>query len=84
MIPTDAAFIFALNDNDAFVTGSASLTPYLNELFVLDAMPAYQTMRSKLPNGEDGEPNDPRTAFACVISHVWVKRLKGYTVTRLM
>ena len=51
-IPTDAAFIFALNDNDAFVTGSASLTPYLNELFVLDAMPAYQTMRSKLPNGE--------------------------------
>jgi hypothetical protein len=51
-IPTDAAFIFALNDNDAFVSSTTSLTPYLNELFVLDAMPAYQTMRNKLPAGE--------------------------------
>lgn len=51
-IPTDAAFIFALNDNDAFVSSTASLTPYLNELFVMDAMPAFETMRSKLPDGE--------------------------------
>lgn len=51
-IPTDAAFIFALNDNDAFVSSTTSLTPYLNELFVLDAMPAFQTMRGKLPTGE--------------------------------
>ena len=51
-IPNDAAFIFALNDNDAFVSSAASLTPYLNELFVLDALPAYETMRGKLPSGE--------------------------------
>lgn len=51
-IPTDAAFIFALNDNDAFVRGSEQLTPYLNELFLLDAMPAYQTIRGKMPKGE--------------------------------
>jgi hypothetical protein len=51
-IPTDAAFIFALNDNDAFVSSTVSLTPYLNELFVLDALPAYETMRNKLPSGE--------------------------------
>lgn len=51
-IPTDAAFIFALNDNDAFVTGTTALVPYLNELFVMDAMPAYETMRGKLPAGE--------------------------------
>lgn len=51
-IPTDAAFIFALNDNDGFVSSTTMLTPYLNELFVMDALPAYETMRSKLPAGE--------------------------------
>ena len=51
-IPTDAAFIFALNDNDGFVAGSARVAPYLNELFVMDALPAYETMRGKLPAGE--------------------------------
>lgn len=50
-IPTDATFIFALNDNEAFVRGSTQLTPCLNELFLLDAMPAYQTIRGKLPKG---------------------------------
>lgn len=51
-IPTDAAFIFALNDNDGFVRDTKTVTPYLNELFLLDAMPAYQTIRGKLPAGE--------------------------------
>ena len=51
-IPTDAAFIFAVNDNDGFVTSSAKIAPYLNELFVMDALPAYETMRGKLPDGE--------------------------------
>lgn len=51
-IPTDAAFIFALNDNDVFVKGTARLAPYLDELFVLDALPAYESMRGKLPSGE--------------------------------
>ena len=51
-IPTDATFIFTLNDNDGFVSGTTQLTPYLNELFVLDALPAYETMRSKLPEGD--------------------------------
>lgn len=51
-IPTDAAFIFALNDNDGFVSATREVTPYLNELFVMDALPAYETMRGKLPTGE--------------------------------
>jgi hypothetical protein len=51
-IPTDAAFIFALNDNDGFVSSTTSVAPYLNELFVMDALPAYETMRGKLPAGE--------------------------------
>ena len=51
-IPTDAAFIFALNDNDGFVSATREVTPYLNELFVMDALPAYETMRGKLPAGE--------------------------------
>ena len=51
-IPTDAAFIFALNDNDGFVSATREVTPFLNELFVMDALPAYETMRGKLPTGE--------------------------------
>ena len=51
-IPTDAAFIFTLNDNDGFVSSSKEVTPYLNELFAMDALPAYETMRGKLPAGE--------------------------------
>ena len=51
-IPTDATFIFTINDNDAFVRDTKSVTPYLNELFLLDALPAYETMRGKLPVGE--------------------------------
>lgn len=51
-IPTDAAFIFTLNDNEAFVKGTAGLTPYIDEMFAMDALPAYETMRSKLPAGD--------------------------------
>ena len=51
-IPTDAAFIFTLNDNKGFVSGTKEVTPYLNELFAMDALPAYETMRGKLPAGE--------------------------------
>ena len=51
-IPTDATFIFAINDNDAFVRDSKSVMPYLNEMFLLDALPAYETMRGKLPIGD--------------------------------
>lgn len=51
-IPTDATFIFAINDNDGFVQDSKSVTACLNELFLLDALPAYETMRGKLPTGE--------------------------------
>jgi hypothetical protein len=51
-IPSDAAYIFALNDNDAFLAGTTPLAHYLDELFVLDALPAYETMRKKLPAGD--------------------------------
>lgn len=51
-IPTDAAFIFTLNDNDGFVSNTREVTPYLNEIFAMDAVPAYETMRGKLPTGE--------------------------------
>ena len=51
-IPTDAVFILTLNDNDGFVSSTSKVAPYLNELLVMDALPAYETMRNKLPNGE--------------------------------
>lgn len=51
-IPTDAVFILALNDNEAFVSGTSTLVPYLNDLLVMDALPAFETLHSKLPAGE--------------------------------
>lgn len=51
-VPTDAAFLFVINDNDAFVSGTEPLINYMNELFVIDALPAFETMRSKLPDGD--------------------------------
>lgn len=47
-IPTDALFIFEVNDNSAFVKTLPSLEPYFNEVFSIDALPAYEAVRGKL------------------------------------
>lgn len=48
-IPTDALFIFEINDNSAFVKTLPTMESYFNEVFSIDALPAYETVRGKLP-----------------------------------
>ncbi len=48
-IPTDAAFIFEVNDNETLNQTITPLTPYFNEMLALDILPAYQTIYHKLP-----------------------------------
>jgi len=48
-IPTDALFLFEINDNSAFVKTLPPLETYFNEAFALESMPAYEAVRGKLP-----------------------------------
>ena len=52
-VPPDAAFIFEINDNEQFVKTSASLMPYLTELFALDGLAGYESFLEKMPR-KDG------------------------------
>lgn len=48
-IPTDASFIFQINDNDAFVKTSTSLLPYLTELLSMSALPGLEYLVELFP-----------------------------------
>jgi hypothetical protein len=48
-VPTDAVFLFEINDHHAFTRDIASLRTYFNELFAMDALPAYETVYNSLP-----------------------------------
>lgn len=50
-VPTDALFIFEINDNKGFVKDIPTLQPYFNEMFGMDALAAYETVHNKLPKG---------------------------------
>lgn len=52
-VPADAAFIFEINDNEQFVKTSASLMPYLTELFALDGLAGFESFLEKMPK-KDG------------------------------
>lgn len=52
-VPPDAAFVFEINDNEQFVKTSASLMPYLTELFALDGLAGYESFLEKMPR-KDG------------------------------
>lgn len=51
-VPADAAFIFEINDNEQFVKTSASLMPYLTELFALDGLAGYESFLEKMSRKE--------------------------------
>ena len=51
-VPPDAAFVFEINDNEQFVKTSASLMPYLTELFALDGLAGYESFLEKMNNRE--------------------------------
>ena len=52
-VPADAAFIFEINDNEQFVKTSASLMPYLTEMFALDGLAGFESFLEKMPK-QDG------------------------------
>ncbi|MCQ2284612.1 MAG: hypothetical protein MJZ57_06905 [Bacteroidales bacterium] len=51
-VPTDALFLFEINDNETWVKETPTIEPYLNEMFGTDAMDAYETVNRKLPKGK--------------------------------
>jgi hypothetical protein len=48
-IPTDAAFLFQINDNETFLKSVKNISPYINPLFGLDAYPGCQFFVDQLP-----------------------------------
>jgi len=48
-IPSDAAFLFQINDNETFLKTVKTIHPYLNPLFGLDAYPGCQFFVDQLP-----------------------------------
>jgi hypothetical protein len=48
-IPTDAAFLFQINDNETFLKTVKHITPYINSIFGLDAYPGCQFFVDQLP-----------------------------------
>jgi len=48
-IPTDAAFLFQINDNETFLKTVKYIHPYINPLFGLDAYPGCQFFLDQLP-----------------------------------
>jgi hypothetical protein len=74
-IPTDAAFIFQINDNETFLKSIKTIHPYINPLFGLDAYPGCQFFVDQLPGKYNqvifsGHANGEALAilFACKIN----------------
>ena len=86
-VPTDALFVFEINDNEAFQKGVAPLAPYFTETFALDVLPAYEDVYAKLSgqydltiSGHPGE-NGPHTLFNTHIEkNVFKKLLRALSI----
>jgi len=81
-IPTDAAFLFQINDNEAFIKTARNISPYINPLFGLDAYPGCQFFLDQLPGKYNqvvftGHPNGAAFSilFACKINERAFKQL---------
>jgi hypothetical protein len=48
-IPTDAAFLFQINDNETFLKTVKTIHPYIHPLFELNAYPGCQFFVDQLP-----------------------------------
>jgi hypothetical protein len=74
-IPTDAAFLFQINDNDTFLKTEKKIHSYITPLFELDAYPGCQFFVDQLPgkynqvvfSGHDNGDNFS-ILFACKIN----------------
>ncbi|MCQ2285672.1 MAG: hypothetical protein MJZ76_02215 [Bacteroidales bacterium] len=49
-VPTDATFVFAINDNEAFGKSVSQLAPYMNDLFNLSSFAGFQSFLDRLPS----------------------------------
>lgn len=49
-VPTDAAFVFEINDNEQFVKSSALLMPSLTDLFALDGLAGFESFIERRQN----------------------------------
>jgi len=81
-IPTDAAFLFQINDNETFVKTIKTIHPYISPLFGLDAYPGCQFFIDQLPGKYNqvvfsGHPNGETLSvlFACKIHEKAFKQL---------
>ena len=81
-IPTDAAFLFQINDNEIFLKSIKNIYPYINPLFGLDAYPGCQFFVDQLPGKYNqviftGHANGETFSilFACKISERAFKEL---------
>lgn len=52
-VPADAAFVFEINDNEEFVKSSASLIPYLTDLFALDGLAGFESFLEKVSKKDE-------------------------------
>jgi hypothetical protein len=74
-IPTDAAFLFQINDNETFLKTVKTIHPFINSLFELNAYPGCQFFVDQLPGKYNqvvfsGHANGETFAilFACKIN----------------
>jgi hypothetical protein len=81
-IPTDAAFLFQINDNETFLKTIKTIQPYINPLFGLDAYPGCQFFVDQLPGKYNqviftGHANGETLSilFACKINERAFKQL---------
>ena len=51
-VPPDAIYVFDINNNSDFAGKYPYFSNYLNEIFALDALPAFETMCSKIRSSD--------------------------------
>jgi len=82
-IPSDAAFLFQINDNETFLRTVKSIHPHISPLFELDAYPGCQFFVDQLPgkynqvvfSGHVGGRDSFSILFACKINERAFKQL---------
>ena len=67
-VPTDALFLYEVNDNASFSKDITPLLPYFNEMFAMSALPAFETVHNALPANQyditiSGHPHESGAAL---------------------
>lgn len=67
-VPTDALFLYEVNDNTSFSKDITPLLPYFNEMFAMEVLPAFETVHNALPANQyditiSGHPHESGAAL---------------------